>query len=138
MNTFEIDLIEIFFSCALFINAMLLILFSKGEVHDCKVAPEFIVQLPKADYTIVDKGYDKEELRYLIKQKGSIPMIPRKSNSTIGNSDMDWGLYEYRHLVENVFKRIKHFRAIATRYDKLKRNYESRVAIACGFIWLPM
>nr|VFK10663.1 MAG: Transposase DDE domain [Candidatus Kentron sp. H] len=49
-----------------------------------------------------------------------MPVIPRKSNSTIGNGDMDWGLYKYRHLVENLFARLKHFRAIATRYDKLK------------------
>ncbi|MCO6433726.1 MAG: IS5/IS1182 family transposase, partial [Nitrosomonas nitrosa] len=34
--------------------------------------------------------------------------------------------------------RLKQYRAIATRYDKLKRNYESRVAIACGYLWLPM
>ncbi len=109
-----------------------------GEVHDCKIAPEFIAQLPRSDYTSADKGYDKEELRTLIKDKGSIPIIPRKCNSTIGNNDIDWGLYKYRHLVENIFARIKHFRAIATRYDKLKRNFESMVALACGFIWLPM
>lgn len=59
-----------------------------GEVHDCKVAPEFIAQLPFANYTIADKGYDKEALRDLIKEKGSIPMIPRKSNSKTGNNDM--------------------------------------------------
>jgi len=109
-----------------------------GEVHDCKMAPEFIAQLPPADYTIADKGYDKEALRELIKQKKSIPVIPRKSNSKTGNANMDWGLYKHRHLVENIFARIKHFRAIATRYDKLKRNYESVVALACGVMWLPM
>jgi transposase len=109
-----------------------------GEVHDCKVAPQFVMQLPSADYTIADKGYDKEELREIIRQKSSQPVIPRKSNSTIGNDDMDWGLYKYRHLVENIFARIKHFRAIATRYDKLKRNYASMVALACGLMWLPM
>ncbi len=109
-----------------------------GEVHDSKIAPEFIAQLPKADYVIADKGYDNEALRDLIKQQKSIPVIPRKSNSTIGNDDMDWGLYKLRHLVENIFARLKHFRAIATRYDKLKRNYASMLALACGFLWLPM
>lgn len=109
-----------------------------GEVHDCKVAPEFIAQLPSADYTVADKGYDSKEVRQIIREKFSIPIIPRKSNSKIGNDDMDWGLYKYRHLVENIFARIKHFRAVATRYDKLKRNYASMVAIACAFIWLPM
>lgn len=56
-------------------------------------------------------------------------MIPRKRNSLKGNADMDWGLYSYRHLVENTFARLKQYRAVATRYDKLKRNYESMVAI---------
>ncbi len=44
---------------------------------------------------------------------------------------MDWCLYKYRHLVENAFARLKHFRAIATRYDKLKGNCVSMVAMAC-------
>ncbi len=109
-----------------------------GEVHDCKIAPEFISKLPATDYTIADKGYDSEELRQLIRDKLSTPIIPRKNNSTIGNDDMDWGLYKYRHLVENIFARLKHFRSIATRYDKLKRNYASMLAVACAYLWLPM
>ncbi|WP_040628526.1 transposase, partial [Simonsiella muelleri] len=43
-----------------------------------------------------------------------------------------------RHLVENAFARLKHFRALATRYDKLKRNYESTVSLACALIWLKL
>jgi transposase len=109
-----------------------------GEVHDCKAALEFIEKLPASEYTIADKGYDSEELRQFIRNKSSIPVIPRKNNSTIGNDDMDWGLYKYRHLVENVFARLKHFRSIATRYDKLKRNYASMLTLACGYLWLPM
>ena len=109
-----------------------------GEVHDSKAAPVLIEKLPETDYTIADKGYDSEFLRAKIREKGSIPIIPRKSNSRIGNDDMDWCLYKYRHLVENVFARLKHFRAIATRYDKLKRNYQGMLALACGFLWLPM
>lgn len=109
-----------------------------GEVHDCKEAPELVANLPLADYMVADKGYDSELLRIDIREKGSIPVIPRKQNSTVGNEGMDWGLYRYRHLVENAFARLKHFRAIATRYDKLKRNFESSIALACAFIWLPM
>jgi transposase len=51
---------------------------------------------------------------------------------------MDWYLYKIRHLVENAFYRLKQFRGIATRYDKLKRNYQSAVALAYIFIWLPL
>lgn len=103
-----------------------------------QVAPELIELLPHSDYKIADKGYDSEELRQQIREQNSIPIIPRKSNSTIGNKDIDWGLYQYRHLIENVFARLKHFRAIATRYDKLKRNYKSMLALACGYLWLPL
>lgn len=109
-----------------------------GEVHDCKVAPALINILPVSDYLIADKGYDSEELRELILNKSSIPIIPRKSNSKIGNSDLDWSLYKHRHLVENIFARLKQFRSIATRYDKLKRNFTSMLALACSYLWLPM
>ena len=40
-----------------------------GEVHDCKISPEFLAQLPAVDYTIADKDYNKEELHEIIKQK---------------------------------------------------------------------
>ncbi len=80
------------------------------EVHDCKEAPALVAELPKANYLIADKGYDSEALRTQIRDQGSIPVIPR----------------------------LKHFRAIATRYDKLKRNFEGSLALACAFLWLPM
>jgi len=109
-----------------------------GEVHECKIAADFIAALPPSDYIVADMGYDSEEVRNSIRRKSSVPVIPRKSNSLIGNADMDWCLYKYRHLIENLFARLKHFRAIATRYDKLKRNYASMLALACGYLWLPL
>ena len=109
-----------------------------GEVHDSKEAPRLVAELPDADYIIADRGYDSENLRIQIRNKGAIPIIPRKKNSIVGNDDIDWCLYKYRHLVENVFARLKHFRAIATRYDKLKQNFEGSLALACAFLWLPM
>ena len=109
-----------------------------GEVHDCKIAPMVIEKLPSAKYTIADKGYDSEDVREQIRKKGSIPIIPRKCNSKTGNHEIDWSLYKYRHLVENLFARLKHFRSIATRYDKLKRNFSSMLALACSYLWLPM
>lgn len=110
----------------------------KALVQEPDLEWEFIEKPPIAGHTIADKGYDSEEVRDTIRKKSSIPVIPRKSNSKVGNTDMNWCLYKYRHLVENLFARIKHFRAIATRFDKLKRNYSSVVAMACAFLWLPM
>jgi transposase len=74
---------------------------------------------------VVDKGYDCEPIRELVRKKNCKPVIPKKSNSKIDNADIDWCLYKYRHLVENAFARLKHDRGIATRYDKLARNYSA-------------
>jgi len=109
-----------------------------GEIHDSTAASELIEPLPPAKAVVADKGYDSGKIREQIKNKGVNAVIPRRSNSVIGNADMDWSLYRHRHLVENAFARLKHFRGLATHYDKLKRNYQSGVAMACGFLWLPM
>jgi hypothetical protein len=66
------------------------------------------------------------------------PLIPPKSNSLIGNEDIDWCIYQYLHSVENAFGRIKQFRGIATRYEKLEQNYHSMVALAFSIMYLPM
>ncbi|KGJ88405.1 transposase IS4 family protein [Colwellia psychrerythraea] len=109
-----------------------------GDVHDSKVANELIELLPQSDFVIADKGYDSEAIRNKVRERNSSPVIPRKQNSKIGNGDIDWCLYKYRHLVENAFARLKHFRAISTRYDKLKLQFESMLSLACSMIWLPM
>jgi transposase len=109
-----------------------------GDVHGSKVANELIELLPQSHFIVADKGYNSEAIRDKIRECNSIPILPRKQNPKIGNADIDWCVYKYRHLVENVFARLKHFRAITTRYDKLKVNFESMLALACSVIWLPM
>ncbi len=109
-----------------------------GEVHDNKMAAQLIEALPPTSYIVCDKGYDSEEIRNRVVNKASPPVIPRKRNSKIGNSDMDWALYKHRHLVENTFARLINYRGIATRFDKLKRNFESVVALGCAIMWIPL
>ena len=109
-----------------------------GQVHDSKMANKLIQRTPAFEFTIADKAYGKQSFRDDIALKGSEAVIPRKSNSKIGNDDMNWDLYKFRHLVENTFARLKHYRAIATRYDKLKRNFESMVSLACSMMWLSI
>ena len=109
-----------------------------GQVNDCSQAASLIAKVQGAETIIADKGYDSEAIRAQVKQQGSQVVIPRKRNSLKGNADLDRGLYRHRHLVENAFARLKHFRAVASRFDKLKRNYESVIAMACAFLWLPM
>lgn len=109
---------------------------SPGNINDCTMAVEIIGELKTTNCVVADKGYDSHAVRELINMHGATPVIPRKINSTIGNTDMNWNLYKLRHTVENTFARLKHFRAIATRFDKLARNYKSMVALACSFMWL--
>ena len=105
-----------------------------GEVHDSQVA-EQLIDVVAADYLIADKGYDAERIRLCAKNKNMIPIIPMRSNSKRSNKEFDQYLYQLRHLVENAFARLKHFRAIATRFDKLARNYQAMIYIACMLIW---
>jgi transposase len=109
-----------------------------GEVHDVKAAPEIIRKLDKAENFIADKGYDSEEIREQARARGMTPVIPRRSNSKKSNLEFDSHLYKMRHLVENIFARLKHYRSIATRFEKLARNYKSIVYLACSMIWIKI
>jgi transposase len=109
-----------------------------GEVHDVKVAPRAIDQTKEAENLIADKGYDSEEIREQARAKGINPVIPRKSNSKKPNPEFDSHLYKQRHLIENLFARLKHFRSVATRFEKLARNYRGIVYIACALVWLKI
>lgn len=109
-----------------------------GQVHDAKVACRLLDKLPFCEYTIADKGYDSSVIRDKIRSRNSYSVIPKKRNSKTGNDDLDWHLYKLRHLVENAFARLKHFRSIATRYDKLKRNFKGMLSLACLFIWIKL
>lgn len=111
---------------------------SGGQVNDVVHAQSLIEGAPIADKVIADKGYDSDVFRNDVASQGVKPVIPRRKHSRVGNENMDWCLYRYRHLVENAFARIKHFRAIATRYDKLERNYHSMLMLAFTMMWLPM
>jgi transposase len=109
-----------------------------GQVHDIQMATELIERTPKSSFTIADKGYDGEYLRWVIREQESVPVIPRKSNSRVGNDDLDKFIYKQRQKVENIFARIKHYRSIATRFEKLKRNFEGMLSLACAYIWLKL
>lgn len=109
-----------------------------GQVAECPVAPALIAHVPDAEAIVGDKGYDSATLRRQIEAQGSQPVIPRRRNAKQGNEDLDRSLYRYRHLVENAFARLKHYRALAFRFDKLKKHYEGMIARACALLWLPM
>jgi len=109
---------------------------TEGQVHESQIAPVLIGRAEGAEIVVGDKGYDSESLREAVRESGAEPCIPRKKNSLIGNDDVDFDVYKYRHLVENMFARMKHFRSFATRYEKLKRNYSGLVSFVCCILWL--
>lgn len=82
---------------------------TRGKVHDAKVAKQLITKIGEAEHLIADKGYDSEAIREQARATGMNPAIPRKSNSKKPNPEFDFHLYKLRHLVENLFARLKHF-----------------------------
>ena len=114
------------------------VIITEGQIHDSKVMPAILAEIDGAETVVADKGYDSDMIREGIESMDAVHVIPRKKNSKTGNKDIDWDLYKLRHLVENAFARLKHFRSVATRYEKLARNYRSIVLLACSIVWLPM
>ncbi len=110
-----------------------------GEVHDSQVAGQIIDKVSSNTKSIVaDKGYDSEDIRILIWAKGARSVIPRRSNSKKENLGFDSHIYKQRHLVENLFAKLKHYRGIATRFEKLARSFKSMVFLACTIIWIRL
>ena len=116
------------------------IIMTAGNINDISVAPELLDNIDLAGTELVnaDKGYDSDRLREQIEESGAKANIPYRQDREEKNKDMDWYLYKIKHLVENTFCRLKHFRAIASRYDKLKRNFHSTVLLGCIVMWLPL
>lgn len=85
---------------------------------------------------IADRGYDANRLRSTLRDQGTIPIIPGRRNRK-RPIQYDERRYRDRWLVEAMFCRLKDFRRVATRYDKLARNYQSAVELAAAVaFWL--
>ena len=100
-----------------------------GNVSDITVAPALLGRAVGARYVLADKGYDADALRRQLRQAGAVPVIPGRSTRK-RRIVFDQARYRERHLVENAFCRIKDYRRVATRYDKLAANFLSTVALA--------
>jgi transposase len=100
-----------------------------GNVADITAAPALLSRLSGARYLLADKGYDADTLRRYLRGADVVPVIPGRVNRKQKIS-YDKDRYRERHWVENAFCRLKDFRRVATRYDKLARNFLSTVALA--------
>lgn len=87
-------------------------------------------------YFIADKAYDSNAVIAAAQAKGLTVVIPAKSNRAGRPRQIDQLVYKERHLVENFFCRTKHFRRIATRYDKTAMNFLGFVLLAAIRVWL--
>ena len=83
---------------------------------------------------LADHGYDSNKLLDYIYSHGGEPTIPSRKGSKFDHH-CDWWLYKEKHLVENYFLKLKVFRRIATRYDKLASTFLGFVCIVSIFIW---
>ena len=84
---------------------------------------------------IADKGYDSDALVERLEARDITPVIPPKANRKVMR-DCDFALYCERNLVERFFNKIKHYRAIATRFDKLANTFLAGVLLVCVVLWL--
>jgi transposase len=105
-----------------------------GQAHDLRAAPQLLAGL-KCRHVVADRGYDADALLELIRATGAKPHIPSLSRRLVHRS-VNRRVYRQRNLVERFFCKLKHFRRIATRFDKLARNFLAAVALASARLWL--
>ena len=111
------------------------LLITPGQASDKTAVPALLDGLPVAKAAIADRGYDSDAVLALVRQRGSAAHIPSTSRRIIRRS-VDPDLYRQRSLVERFFCKLKQFRRVATRFDKLARNFLAAVALASTRIWL--
>jgi len=105
-----------------------------GQVHDSGQAAPLLEGL-HPDAVVADKAYDADALIAHIQESGAAAVIPPRINR-LDQRPFDKHQYKHRNLIERFFLRIKHFRRIATRYDKLAERFSSFIAIVAVFLWL--
>lgn len=113
---------------------LIAILLTGGEAHDCPLAERLIRRVKSPERLLGDKAYDSAELREQLGERGTKPVIPNRCNRKQPFS-FNKRLYKMRWRIESAFNRLKDFRRIATRYDRLARNYLASVCLAAALLW---
>jgi len=112
------------------------LLLSEGQESDIRNAPPLLCTLSiNGSIVNADKGYDSNDFVLWLESIGAIPNIPsRETNKE--QRECDWWLYKERHLIENFWQKIKQFRRVATRYDKLAKSFLGFVYLASVLVLL--
>ncbi len=108
---------------------------TEGQAHDGRSAEDMFATVRAGTVLLADRAYDSNALRAWLAERGALANIramPRRIEPPLFSH---W-LYKQRNLVERFFNKLKHFRAVATRYDKRDDNYLASVKLASLRIWL--
>ena len=107
---------------------------SPGQKSDIRAAEPLLTRLPAAGHLLADTAYDGDAFRGFLIGRGSVPVIrPNPTRKEVPAFDAD--RYKARNVVERAFSRLKDWRRMATRYDKLARNFQATVCLAAMLIW---
>ena len=110
------------------------LLLTPGQASDKTTFPQLIEGLRLARHVVADRGFFARSIIERIEAEGANAHIPSQSNVRVRRV-VDREIYRQRNLVERFFNKLKHFRRIATRFDKLARNYLAAINIAATRIW---
>lgn len=108
---------------------------TEGQAHDGRSAADMLDDLSPASILLADRAYDSDALRLKLLKMGVFDNI-RPMPTRVYVPAFSRKLYAKRNLVERFFNKIKHFRAVATRYDKRDDNFLASVQLASIRIWL--
>ena len=106
-----------------------------GQAHDGRSAEDMFDTLRTGNILLADRAYDSNALRARLAKRGAWGNI-RAISRRVDPPAFSASLYKKRNLVERFFNKLKHFRAVATRYDKRDDNYLASVKLASLRIWL--
>ncbi|MGY3079136.1 transposase [Bradyrhizobium sp. LM6.10] len=102
---------------------------TRGQDADIAAAPDVLALAPPMSALLADKGYDGDNLLGEILRRGAKPVIPNISDRVVIHA-FNKRAYKGRNVIERCFCRFKDFRRLATRYDKLARNFLAAVHLA--------
>ena len=108
---------------------------TEGQAHDGRSAADMLDGLGEGDVLLADRAYDSDLLRETLAERGAWACVKPMPNR-VNVPAFSRFLYRYRNLVERFFNKIKHFRAIATRYEKHDANYLALAKLAASRIWM--
>ena len=111
------------------------VLLSPGQASDKAAVTALIAGIAPGRDLVADRGYDARAILEQVAAAGGRPHIPTCRDRKVQRS-VDRELYRQRNLVERFFNKLKHFRRIATRYDKLAGNFLAAVLIAASRLWI--